>query len=79
MAWAWSTVLLDLDHTNESLSIIATVDSVDRVCLDVSLVCVSAPSEWLPYVCMYVCMYVCIYAHIKTYKKKNLSTSLGFD
>lgn len=45
------------------------VCSVERVCLDVSFVCVSAPLEWLFYLCMYVCM--CIYAHIKTYKKKN--------
>lgn len=52
---------------------VATVDSVERVCLDVSFVCVSAPLEWLFYVCM------CIYAHIKTYKNINLSTSLGFD
>lgn len=72
-ASAWSTVLIY--HPNQSLSVlfVATVDSVARVCLDVSCVCVSAPLEWLFYVCM------CIYAHIKTYKKKkNLSTSLGF-
>lgn len=59
--------------TNHYQLFVATVDSVARVCLDVSCVCVSAPLDWLFYVCM------CIYAHIKTYKKTNLSTSLGFD
>lgn len=68
---ACSTVLLY--HPNQSLSImfVATVDSVERICLDVSFVCVSAPLEWF-----FVCL--CIYAHIKTYKKENLEHKFGF-